>query len=891
VSEYDTLHKELADLQKRNEDLEAELQQLHKEIAKHQEIHDKLSKKKERMEEELLSAKQSFVWQTARQAIRTAKTTSKYLTGKKSLKELINPSIKQKQAKKRLKKYKYALYELGFEQRAYEDIQRIMEKTDNIFLKRLAAFELALWHANKYTKEDALKCLQLLSIAIQGEENPTTLRRSAILASECHDILGNQEKGVEIILKALANEWHGDLFLAMSNLVSSPNERISWMNKAMDFYHIPKLKLAPTDTSTLYDSIDVADSLHPKMDEQYKVTVIIPCYNAEKSIHTSIKSMLSQTWTNLEIIVADDCSTDNTREVVREYMKQDSRIKLVQAETNGGAYIARNLALKEATGDFVTINDADDWSHPEKIATQILYMINHPEVIANTSEQARATEDLKFYRRGKPGEYIFANMSSLMFRRKEVMEKIGFWDCVRFGADGEFKRRLKLVFGDKAVVDLKTGPLSFQRQAASSLTGNQTFGFHGFFMGARKEYFESYSFYHRHTKDFYYPFPQEKRLFPVPEPMWPKREEKKEGRRHFDVIIASEFRLLGGTNMSNIEEIKAQKQYGLRTGLIQMNRYDFYSEKELNPKVRELIDGDMVQMIVYGEKVTCDVLIIRHPPVLQDWQKYIPDVDAKAIRVIINQPPKRDYSKAGKTLYDLKTCAKHIQQYFGRVGKWYPIGPLVREVLHEHHKKELPYINLASQDWVNIINIDEWKRKKRPRRGSTIKIGRHSRGQYVKWPNNKEQMLQIYPDDKEFEIHVLGGAEAPKQILGELPANWHVLEFGEMDPKAFLADLDIFVYFTHPDWVEAFGRVMIEAMAVGVPVIIPPTYQSLFGEAAIYAKPNEVKDAIHQLMNNDEYYEEQVQKAQNYVEKHFGYSMHLARINELKTETHDYQIR
>src|SRR5690625_6660334 len=100
--------------------------------------------------------------------------------------------------------------------------------------------------------------------------------------------------------------------------------------------------------------------------------------------------------------------------------------------------------------------------------------------------------------------------------------------------------------------------------------------------------------------------------------MLPIRERKPNGRRHFDVIIASEFRLLGGTNMSNIEEIKAQKKLGLKTGLIQMSRYDLNSVTEVNPNVRDLIDGDDVQMLVYGEKVSCDVLIVRHPPILQD---------------------------------------------------------------------------------------------------------------------------------------------------------------------------------------------------------------------------------------------------------------------------------
>lgn len=350
-------------------------------------------------------------------------------------------------------------------------------------------------------------------------------------------------------------------------------------------------------------------------------------------------------------------------------------------------------------------------------------------------------------------------------------------------------------------------------------------------------------------------------------------------RKHFDVIIASEFRLQGGTNMSNVEEIKAQKSAGLTTGLIQMCRYDFESQKEMNHRVRDLIDGEKVQLIVYGESVSCDVLIVRHPPVLQEWQRYLPEIDAKSVKVIVNQPPKRDYGKQGVTLYNLKQCAANLYEYTGSKGKWYPIGPQVRETLIQYHSHELKHIKLSDANWVNIINVNEWKRVTRPFKGSVIKIGRHSRSQYVKWPNSKNDLLELYPTTSKYEVHVLGGAESPKKLLGSIPENWKVLEFGDMEPKDFLKGLDVFVYYTHPDWVEAFGRVIFEAMAVGVPVIIHPKYKTLFGNAAIYAEIHEVQDKITELMNNDELYIKQVKIAHDFVEKHFGYSQHISRLS------------
>src|SRR5690625_183034 len=104
-------------------------------------------------------------------------------------------------------------------------------------------------------------------------------------------------------------------------------------------------------------------------------------------------------------------------------------------------------------------------------------------------------------------------MSSPMFRRKPVMDKLGYWDSVRFAADGEFKRRLLKEFGKDSFVDLTSGPLSLPRQAVSSLTSSSAFGYNGFFMGVRKEYVESLEHYHHEADSLYYEYPLKERPF------------------------------------------------------------------------------------------------------------------------------------------------------------------------------------------------------------------------------------------------------------------------------------------------------------------------------------------------------------------------------------------
>ena len=102
-----------------------------------------------------------------------------------------------------------------------------------------------------------------------------------------------------------------------------------------------------------------------------------------------------------------------------------------------------------------------------------------------------------------------------------------------------------------------------------------------------------------------------------------------------------------------------------------------------------------------------------------------------------NRPPKRDYSETGVTLYEVDNCTKHLREYFGSTGRWYPIGPQVQGYSSRNHRHELELIQLDEEDWVNIIDVNEWKRNTVLPKTGTIKIGRHSRDQYVKWPGSR----------------------------------------------------------------------------------------------------------------------------------------------------------
>lgn len=108
------------------------------------------------------------------------------------------------------------------------------------------------------------------------------------------------------------------------------------------------------------------------------VSVIIPTFNYARFLPHAIDSVLAQTYQRKECIVVDDGSTDSTPEVLWHY---ETRIKVV-TQPNRGLSAARNAGMAAARGDYLSFLDADDWSEPDKLAVQVAYLDEHPEVAA-----------------------------------------------------------------------------------------------------------------------------------------------------------------------------------------------------------------------------------------------------------------------------------------------------------------------------------------------------------------------------------------------------------------------------------------------------------------------------------------------------------------------------
>ena len=107
------------------------------------------------------------------------------------------------------------------------------------------------------------------------------------------------------------------------------------------------------------------------------VSIITPLYNSGRYIASTIESVFAQTYSNWEMLITDDCSTDGGPSIVERYASADPRIRLLRLESNGGPGVARNNSLKAARGRYIAMLDSDDRWLPDKLEKQLAFMKSH----------------------------------------------------------------------------------------------------------------------------------------------------------------------------------------------------------------------------------------------------------------------------------------------------------------------------------------------------------------------------------------------------------------------------------------------------------------------------------------------------------------------------------
>jgi hypothetical protein len=218
-------------------------------------------------------------------------------------------------------------------------------------------------------------------------------------------------------------------------------------------------------------------------------------------------------------------------------------------------------------------------------------------------------------------------------------------------------------------------------------------------------------------------------------------------------------------------------------------------------------------------------------------------MDFDHLVVLVSQMAERA-SGAGDAAYDPLVVRENMQELFGTVGIWAPISPRVQRAM----RNDLRYPPPHGESWTSIVDTKAWCAEPLRWRGATRRrplVGGHG------------------------------------SRVGRPSRNWTVRRKGAMEPRAFLSSLDFFMHYPREDHIEESGRAPIEAMAAGVPVILPPAFQETFGAAALYAEPEAVWETIQDLWSDEQAYLARARGGRDFVLQHCGYDQFVKRLENL----------
>ncbi len=211
------------------------------------------------------------------------------------------------------------------------------------------------------------------------------------------------------------------------------------------------------------------------------VSIIMPAYNTEKFVRAAIDCIINQTYTNWELLIADDCSKDNTKKIVESYT--DARIKFYHNTENSGYLKTWNKLAALAKGTYITFQDADDYCSTNRIELLLNYMIENPECGACGSNYVWISEEDEELKRSAflltnndmvtamPARFEF--IGSALMIKKEVLDTVGYYNTFFDRLGGEDHYWLYLIAEKYKVANIPQH-LYYYRYNTQSVSGNLT---------------------------------------------------------------------------------------------------------------------------------------------------------------------------------------------------------------------------------------------------------------------------------------------------------------------------------------------------------------------------------------------------------------------------------
>ena len=476
----------------------------------------------------------------------------------------------------------------------------------------------AIWHAARwfYYLGKFQKALSLSRLLIKNIAPDVYGKSGVLMHAFCLQKNGEYLES-ETFIRAHYKDsnFDEDILLALSNCAGSADEKLSILNQIYRRHGLSGLTLKIHDEELSLENL-AAESAENECISTELVSVIVPCFNAEKTIKTALESLLAQSWKNLEIIVVDDCSRDNTVSVIESLSAEHPQIKLIKQSQNGGAYRARNAGLSVAKGAFITTHDADDWSHPQKIQLQMEYLSQNEAVVGVCTQWVRATSTLNFEHNWRLNpRLIHWSHSSFLFRRV-VFDELGYWDSVLVAGDTEYIWRVESHFGFHSVKKIHSDiPLAFALDDENSLTRNKATHIKTMYQGMRHIYRQACQWWHSKEPSNLFVDIAGDRKFPAPPTMISKNFYEMVGDTVF-VGDFSESRLA----IEIYEAIASAISSGKKVFLYHLPR-PRETQRQLSSAFFELLSSENAEACVFGMTVSVDYVCFLDPALFLEIQE------------------------------------------------------------------------------------------------------------------------------------------------------------------------------------------------------------------------------------------------------------------------------
>lgn len=264
-------------------------------------------------------------------------------------------------------------------------------------------------------------------------------------------------------------------------------------------------------------------------DTSRKVSVVMTTYNTGRFVEKAVSSILNQSYPNLELIVVDDASSDDTFDILQALQKSDSRMSAYRLSRNSGTYFAKNVGRLISRGCYFATHDSDDTCHPDWLRFHVSAHESFPEIVASQNHYVRVDETGKVVlNRGSESRTA---LMSMVYNHRAIANSVGFFDSVRMAADREYSDRIILSLGKDRILRfddrhyfalVREGQLTAESKVVLAATGNND---SDYMSPERLEYIRASATWYgtRHPLDVRMAFPLKERPFGVPERFHPHR--------------------------------------------------------------------------------------------------------------------------------------------------------------------------------------------------------------------------------------------------------------------------------------------------------------------------------------------------------------------------------